>query len=187
MPATTTQQQRHGGLHCFSCGKLGHRQSACPSRTRRGVLIEEADDDPAPIYDEEPTEEEEEVYPDNGQLLVLRRSCLAPRSDMEFPQRKRLFQSRCTINGKVCTFVIDSGSTENVIAADAVQKLDLKDEPHRSPYKLAWLQQDHDLIITRHVFVSFYVGPYYKDEVYCDIAPMDHGCLPPPSWTTMGI
>ncbi|XP_013624698.1 PREDICTED: uncharacterized protein LOC106330838 [Brassica oleracea var. oleracea] len=171
VPATTTQQQRPGGLRCFSCGEHGHRQSACPSRAHRGLLIEEADDDPAPIYDEEPTEEE--VYPDNGQLHVLRRSCLAPRSDTEFTQRKRLFQSRCTINGKVCTFVIDSGSTENVIAADAVQKLDLKDEPHPSPYKLGWIQQDHDLTITRRVLVSFSVGSSYQDEVYCDIAPMD--------------
>lgn len=91
---------------------------------------------------------------------------------MKYPQRNKLFQSCCTINGKVCTFVIDSGSSENVIAADAVAKLALKDEPHPSPYKLAWLKKDHDLIVTRRALVSFSVGSSYKDNVYCDIALM---------------
>lgn len=69
--------------------------------------------------------------------------------------------------------MIDSGSSENVIAATAVTKLALKDEPHPSPYKLAWLQQDHDIVVTRRTLVSFSVGSSYKDTVYCDIAPMD--------------
>ena len=162
---------RPRGLRCFTCGELGHRQSACPTRTRRGLLLEEVNNDQEPIYDEEP-EDVEEVYPDIGHLLVVRRSCLAPHSDVKYPQRNKLFQSCCTINGKVFTFVIDSGSSENVIAADAVAKLALKDEPHPSPYKLAWLKKDHDLIVTRRALVSFSVGSSYKDNVYCDIAPM---------------
>lgn len=60
-----------------------------------------------------------------------------------------------------------------MIAADAVNKLQLQDEPHPSPYKLAWLHQDHDLYVTRRALVSFSVGPTYKDLVYCDIVPMD--------------
>lgn len=68
--------------------------------------------------------------------------------------------------------MIDSGSCENVIAAEAVTKLKLQDEPHTCPCKLSWLQQNHDIAGTRRALVSFSVGPY-KDQVYYDIAPMD--------------
>ena len=172
VPANAAQQARPGGLRCFTCGELGHRQSACPTRQRRGLLLEEINDDQEPIFDDEP-EDVEEVYPDTGHLLVVRRSCLAPKADDQYPQRNRLFQSRCTINGRVCSFVIDSGSCENVIAAEVVSKLDIKDEPHPTPYKLAWLQQTHDLFVTRRALVTFSVGNIYKDQVYCDVVPMD--------------
>ena len=37
VPIDPLKQQRLGGLHCFSCGELGHRQSACPTRNRRDL------------------------------------------------------------------------------------------------------------------------------------------------------
>ncbi|KAF8113567.1 hypothetical protein N665_0048s0028 [Sinapis alba] len=150
-----------------------HRQSACPTRNRRGLLIEDVTLTNDPIYDEEQDKPEEDLYPDTGHLLVVRRSCLAPRADVQFPQRNKLFQSRCTINGKVFSFVIDSGSCENVIAADAVTKLEIKDEPHPCTYKLDWLQKMHDLFITRRALVTCSVGNSYKDKIYCEIVPMD--------------
>ncbi|XP_013589368.1 PREDICTED: uncharacterized protein LOC106297728 [Brassica oleracea var. oleracea] len=127
------QQVRLGGLRCYSCGEAGHRQSACPHRTFRGLLIQEVQQDNDPIYDEEPLdsdEEAEELFPDSGRLLVVRRSFFTPKAEEQFPQRNRFFQSRCTINGRVCSFVIDSGSCKNVIAEEAVAKLQLQDEPH---------------------------------------------------------
>ncbi|XP_048618458.1 uncharacterized protein LOC125589874 [Brassica napus] len=176
VPINNNQQVRPGGLHCYSCGEAGHRRSACPHRTRKGLLIEEVQQDNDPIYDEEPLdpdEEAEELFPDSGRLLVARRSFFTPKAEEHFPQRNRLFQSRCTINGRVCSSVINSGSCENVIAEEAVAKLQLQDEPHPSPYKLSWLQLNHDLVVTRRAVVSFSVGTSYKDKVYCDVAPMD--------------
>lgn len=104
---------------------------------------------------------------------MLRRSCLAPKAQPDFPQRNNLFHSRCTIQGKVCNLIIDSGSSENVIAADAVKKLALPDEKHAAPYKLAWLQETNDVLITRRALVAFSIGNAYHDQIYCDIAPMD--------------
>lgn len=103
---------------------------------------------------------------------MLRRSCLAPHSNQD-PQRNNLFHSKCPINGKVCNFIIDSGSSENVISSEAVKKLSLTDEPHPSPYKLAWLQQSNDFPVTRRTLVSFSIGNTYHDKAYCDVVPMD--------------
>ena len=60
-----------------------------------------------------------------------------------------------------------------MIAADAVKKLALKEEQHPTPYRLAWLQQTNDLLVTRRALVAFSIGDAYHDQIYCDIAPMD--------------
>lgn len=138
VPADQQRQARPGGLRCFSCGELGHRLSACPTRNRRGLLLDSTGRDVEVVYDDSPKESAEELEADEGTLLMVRRMCLTRKIAEEFPQRKNLFSSRCTINGKVGTFIIDSGSTENVIAESAVPKLDLVIEPHPSPYKLGW-------------------------------------------------
>lgn len=106
-------------------------------------------------------------------MLMVRRTCLTPKVSGEAPQRKNLLSSSCTINGKVCTFIIDSGSSENVIAESAVPKLDLVIEPHLYPYKLGWLHQGNELTVTRRTMVQFSVGNSYKDQVFCDLVPMD--------------
>ncbi|GKG29481.1 putative reverse transcriptase domain-containing protein, partial [Tanacetum coccineum] len=41
--------------------------------------------------------------------------------------KHNIFQSTCTISGKVCTFVVDPGSCDNLISEEAVQKLGLKE------------------------------------------------------------
>lgn len=62
-----------------------------------------------------------EVAGDSGPLLVVRRLCYAPRENKgDTCLRSNMFQSTCTIGGKVRRFVIDSGSCENVVAKEAV-------------------------------------------------------------------
>ncbi|GJZ81306.1 putative nucleotidyltransferase, ribonuclease H [Tanacetum coccineum] len=74
---------------------------------------------------------------------------------------------------KVCTFVCDLGSCDNLIAADAVQKLGLKTENHPKPYKLQWLKKGDEVTVSKCVHVPFSVGNTYKDNVWCDVVPMD--------------
>ncbi|XP_013751647.1 uncharacterized protein LOC106454008 [Brassica napus] len=176
VPVIDNRQARPSSLRCFSCGEIGHRQANCPTRNRRGLLLDTAGNDVEVIYDEEPVEtpdEMEMLTADTRTALMLRRVCLAPRVPDENPQRKNLFHSKCTIGGKVCKFIIDSGSSENVIAEEAVTKLQLPTEDHPYPYKLAWLDQKTDLLITRRALITFSVGDAYKDQIHCDVAPMD--------------
>jgi hypothetical protein len=60
-----------------------------------------------------------------------------------------------------------------VIAEEVVNKLSLTSEPHPSPYKFAWLQQGTEVMVTRRGLVSFSVGDAYKDQLLCDVVPMD--------------
>lgn len=173
VPVDASRTNRVGTLRCFASGEPGHRQASCPTQNRRGLLLDASGRDVEIEYVEESNELSEELDADMGVSLMLRRSCLAPHLPVEFPQRNALFQSRCTIEGKVCKFIIDSGSSQNVIAAEAVHKLELKDEEHPHPYHLAWLQQTSEVRVTRRALVAFSIGDAYHDRVYCDVVPMD--------------
>ncbi|GKC61350.1 putative reverse transcriptase domain-containing protein, partial [Tanacetum coccineum] len=127
----------------------------------------------APVYDEEPKCEEEYVSRDVGVILVVRRSCLTPKADGDAWLKHNIFESTCTIWSKVCTFVFDSGSCDNLIATEAVQKLGLKTKNHPEPYKLQWFKKDDEVTVSKRVHVSFSMGNTYKDNVWCDVVAMD--------------
>ncbi|KAK0593480.1 hypothetical protein LWI29_037374 [Acer saccharum] len=121
---TTTPGSR---FKCFSCGESGHRFADCKNRARKGLFAdaeeeqEEFDEpDTEPVFDGTEITEEERLEGDFGPLLVARRSCLAPRSTDDDWLRTNVFQSTCTIEGKICKFIVDSGSCENVISEGAV-------------------------------------------------------------------
>lgn len=128
------------------------------------------------MYDEESTEisdEPEVLVADSGPSLMVRRICLAPRGVDDNPQRKNPFHSKCTIGGRVCKFIIDSGSSKNVISEDVITKLSLHTELHPYLYKLAWIDKKTDLLITRRTLISFSNGDTFQDNIHCDVAPMD--------------
>ena len=84
-----------------------------------------------------------------GPALVVRRMCLTPHSNEDERLCNNIFQSTCTIQGKVCRFVIDAGSCENIVSTEAVEKLGVKTESHPKPYKLAWLKKRGEVMVSK--------------------------------------
>lgn len=78
---------------------------------------------------------------DTSPLLVVRRISLAPQVLEEPWLRTNIFQSTCTVKGKVCRFIIDSGACHNIVSDYAVRKLGLEKIAHPYPYKLTWLKE----------------------------------------------
>ncbi|XP_013729306.2 uncharacterized protein LOC106433007 [Brassica napus] len=182
-PVTPEEQQlrrstRPNALCCYSCGELGHRQTACPHATRRGLLIDETIDEQE-VYDSQDEDDcgnDETTHPttgDHGRLLVLRRACLTPQRPDDQWLRTNIFRSTCTIKDRICSFVIDSGSCRNVVSEEAITKLGITREKHPSPYNLGWLNDTAIIRITERAIVPFSVGLHYKDRMYFDIAPID--------------
>lgn len=86
-------------------------------------------------------------------------------------QRENLFHTRCYVNGKVCSVIIDGGSSTNVASSDMVDKLQLRTEKHPKPYRLQWLNDSGEIKVVSQVRVALTIGKY-KDEVLCDVVPM---------------
>jgi hypothetical protein len=68
--------------------------------------------------------------------------------------------------------IIDSGSTDNLVSTDMVEKLQLKTTAHPRPYKVSWLQKGHQVTIDKQCLVEIKIGGY-KDKILCDVIPLD--------------
>ena len=68
--------------------------------------------------------------------------------------------------------VIDSGSTDNLVSTEMVEKLSLKKNKHPIPYKVSWLHKGHQILVSEPCEIDLQIGTY-KDKIVCDIMPMD--------------
>ena len=164
---------------CFKCQGYGHFQANCPNRrilTLKEIeAIEEAfqeESNEEESEDEEESEKEVIEEADDGELLVLKR-VLHAQVNSQDEQRENLFHTRCTVKGKVCSVIVDSGSCTNVASTTLVEKLGLSTLNHAHPYKLQWLSNGDTVQVTKQVVIPFSIGKRYSDEVVCDVIPMD--------------
>jgi hypothetical protein len=104
---------------------------------------------------------------------MLRKVLLKPKAEFENPvQRNILCRTTCKTKDRVCKVIIDSGSTDNLVSTDMVEKLELEMTAHPNPYKFSWLQEGHQVMVTKQCLVEFKIGGY-RDEILCDVIPMD--------------
>eukprot|EP00253_Pinus_taeda_P035603 PITA_35603 len=109
--------------------------------------------------DAETTPQEVENAPETGEALVLNKVLLKPAKEAAEPnQRKALFRTVCKSQVKCCKLIIDSGSTDNLVAVEMVEKLGLKKLKHPTPYKVSWLQKGHQLLVDEQCEVEFQIG-----------------------------
>jgi hypothetical protein len=114
-------------------------------------------------------------YSVEGESLVTRHALSAQvNADDMKQQRENIFHTRCHINNKVCSMIIDGRSCTKVASIILVEKLNLPTLKHPRPYKLQWLNDCGEVKVNKQVLVSFSIGKY-KDEVLCDVVPMHVG------------
>jgi len=114
--------------------------------------------------EEEEEEEEKEVYlgdhieeveegPDEDEMLVIRRALSGFADQEDTDQREAIFNTRCTIGGKVCSLIIDGGSCANVVSKTVVEKLKLEVILHPKPYTIQWLNQGKGIHISSRCLI----------------------------------
>ena len=67
--------------------------------------------------------------------------------------------------------VIDGGCTMNVATKSTIKRCNLKVEPHSYLFKVAWVDKT-SLMIFHRCKAPIQIGGY-KDEILCDVPPMD--------------
>jgi hypothetical protein len=155
---------RRGVITCFTCGKNGHKSYECLEKKKD---IGEAHIAEAQRWDVEAEDAK------GRRSLMMRKVLLTPQKEVESSvQRTQLFRTACKTKDRVCKVIIDSGSMDNLISTEMVEKLELETTDHPSPYRVSWLQKGHQVTVTKQCLVEFQIGGY-NDKILCDIIPMD--------------
>ncbi|KAH9780587.1 Endonuclease [Citrus sinensis] len=103
-----------------------------------GEIVTEDETEENEILPLEDVEDEEYIAP--GELtLVARRALSVQMKEDEAAQQENMFHTRCYVQDKVCSMIIDGGSCTNVAKTIMVEKLGLPTLKHPRPYKLQWL------------------------------------------------
>ena len=90
----------------------------------------------------------------------------------ELEEGEHLFHSQMWVNGVPLHFIVDNGSQKNLILAEVVKYLKFLTIPHPQPYNIGWLNQGRDLLVIQQCRLPYVIKPF-KDEVLCDIAPLE--------------
>jgi hypothetical protein len=62
--------------------------------------------------------------------------------------RNNLFRVACKTRDRVCKVIIDSGSIDNLVSIEMVEKLKLETTAHPNLYKVLWLHKGHQVIVS---------------------------------------
>ncbi|GKB64963.1 putative reverse transcriptase domain-containing protein [Tanacetum coccineum] len=99
-------------------GGSGSGNVICSKSDKHECVTNDEYEEP-PVFDDDQYEEEI-MRGDVGVNLMVMRSCFTPKAAGDDWLKHNIFQSTCTILGKVCTFVVDIVSCDNLIAEEAV-------------------------------------------------------------------
>ena len=93
-----------------------------------GIVVSDHSDQSSrsnsPSPSKSPSENEYE-FPCEGDLLVIRRMLGTIPKHLDYTQRENNFHTRCLINNKLCSMIIDWASCTNVACTRVVEKLGL--------------------------------------------------------------
>nr|KYP50605.1 hypothetical protein KK1_027542 [Cajanus cajan] len=165
-------------IKCFKCLGRGHIASQCP--TKKTMILRGQDHyssldeaiSSSSSDEEEVLDSEEETYPCEGDLLMVRRLLGNQSSDLDQSQRENLFHTRCKVLDNTYSLIVDSGSSCNCCSTRLINKLALTTLSHPKPYKLQWINEEGGIVVNQQVNIPISIGKY-KDEVLCDIVPLD--------------
>ncbi|RDX72946.1 hypothetical protein CR513_47508, partial [Mucuna pruriens] len=150
---------KNSNIKCFKCLGKGHIDN-CPNK-RSTIIQDDGIVDSASSIDESSSISDSnassEYSPnDEGDLLI----------------RENIFHLHCHILGQLFSIIIDGDSSVNVAISSLVEKPKLPTLAHPRPYKLQWLNDEGELVVTKQVFLSFTLGKY-EDKMLCDVVPME--------------
>eukprot|EP00253_Pinus_taeda_P026845 PITA_26845 len=102
---------------------------------------------------------EKEESPEVEESLLLRRTLPKTEKEIEEPaQRKNLFRTTYKSKGKCRKVIINSGSIDNLVSTEMVDKLGLAKIIHPTPYRVSWLLKGHQIIVTKQCKVEIQIA-----------------------------
>lgn len=159
------KKTQENGMWCEFHKSPSHNTKDC--RTIKSLMMETHEDKAESKVAETCTEGNHEQVIEADPYATVATTRILPREDEE-----RLFHSQMWVGGKALHFIVDSGSQKNLISVETVKRLNLKTTTHPQPYSMGWTSQGRDIQVHQQFRLSYSIKPF-KDEVICDVAPLD--------------
>jgi hypothetical protein len=179
---------------CFKCQGFGHVAAQCPNRTLFITDDECEDDLEEEVYEPECLEDLDDYEGDTKclgciriisphgnlpedatdmpRLIVVRCALTLPKESEDW-HRSNIFHTYVKCGSTNCKVIIDSGSCINAVSSSLVTRLRVQLIPHPNPYKVSWVDTSSIDIKDRCLLPIQFMS--YKDEIWCDVIPMDVG------------
>ena len=88
--------------------------------------------------------------PIKGDMMVTRRALKTQmKEDCNEEQRDNLFHTRCHVQGKAYSMIVDGGSCTNAVSTFLINRLRLSTIPYPRLYKLQWLNDYGEIKVNR--------------------------------------
>ena len=134
-------QQRNRDIICFKCHGLGHISIHYPNKRTMvmhgGEIMIDSEEEEESMPSLDNTSDVDLEFQVEGEALVTRRVLSAQvKEDAIEQHRENIFHTRCHVNNKVCSLIIDGGNYTDVASTLLVEKLQLQTLKHPRPYKL---------------------------------------------------
>ncbi|OMO52468.1 Retrotransposon gag protein [Corchorus olitorius] len=174
---------------CEHCSKTGHTKDRCwelhPEKKPKNWKGKRT-----AVVRHDHTGKEEEIegseYPDEKLVCMAYRAkqkhCSAASTSSDTGKavarapdsvKEELFWIYVQIQMSKVVALYDSTSQRNLISQQLVKQLNLKSTPHPEPYPLGWLNKGAELQVTKQCTFKFAINEKFKDEVTCDVVPLD--------------
>ena len=102
-------------------------------------------------------------YVVQGELMVARTDLSVQAKRDNVVQQENIFHTRCHVQNKVCSVIIDGGSCTNVTSTTLVEKLGMPTSKHPQSYKLQWLNDSGKVRVNKQVLIPFSIGKYENE------------------------
>jgi hypothetical protein len=80
--------------------------------------------------------------------------------------------SQMWVKGTPLHFIVDNDRQKNLISIGVIKRLNLTMMPNPHPYIIGWLSQGWDIHVNQQRRLQYDIKPF-KDEVLCDVAPLE--------------
>jgi hypothetical protein len=152
-----------------------HNTDECRSKQSLVAEIKASESDPSSDSDSEPNftaAQKGKQIIDAEPSAVVATTQIQPEEPEESEAEERLFHSQMWVKGIPLHFVVDSGSQKNLISEEVIKRLELPITPHPQPYTIGWLSQGRRIRVSHQCRLPYGIKPF-KDEVLCDVAPLE--------------
>jgi hypothetical protein len=109
---------------------------------------------------------------DADPTAIVATAAIQPEEPTDPEEGEGLFHLQMWVKGTPLHFIVYSRSQKNFISTEVIKQLGLSTTPHPQPYSIGWLRQGRDLCVSQQFRLSYGIQPF-KEEVLCDVSPLD--------------